>query len=172
MTIFIGQRAKPTTPKIGHGYHGALYSIMGYYDVAANPVAADTYQLCVIPARFLLLCGQLQAAQIDTNATPTLSVSLGWQDNGDGASLFMDAFGTQWANAANGASATGLLAATVLSGKAVTDVNLAGMSFRNIALPKPLFFPKQTIVQVTANVTAATFAAGAMSVILEGNIIG
>lgn len=165
-----GNRAKDTFPVPGHGYSAAIYAVHGHYDIAANVEAGDIFELCWTPAKFLALYGFFQAGDMDTG-TEQLDMDLGWAANGGGSETYVDNDGTTYTNAAGSASATGLLNAGVLSGNGVTDVLTAGANWRPIVMPTPLFFSRPTLIQLEANVAAATFAAGTASVVLVGRIL-
>src|SRR5687767_14869205 len=61
---------------------GVLGVAWGYYNVAANPTAADVLNICKLPAGATVIGGFIQAADLDTNASETLDLDVGWAGNG------------------------------------------------------------------------------------------
>ena len=165
-----GARAQKKVMPAGHGYGSALYVCHGSYNIAANVEANDIFELCWTPANFLCLGGQWVTADLDTG-TEALVMDLGWAANGGGSETYKADDGTVYTNAASTASAAGLVDSAVLTGDAVTDLIAAGVNYRPILLARPLLFTRPTLIQVTANVAAATFAAGWTTATLYGRII-
>lgn len=154
MATFTAARAASTFPvakPIGGGV-GCL--AWGTISVTANPVAADVYQMCRIPAGAIITRGIFYASDLDTNATETLDLDVGWADNGvevadpDGLGNF-GVMGTD----------------TVAGIKAESGYQylLGGL----LITGGPQTFSAETIIQVTCVATAATFAAGTMSVVVD-----
>lgn len=168
-----GRRARSTFPPQGHGYGGALYSCWGSYSIAANVEDGDIFELCKTPTGgngFIVLGGWLAAADMDTG-TEALDMDLGWAANGSAAAATLESpWGTSYTDSGYAASVTGLGNFGVWSGAAVTNIH-AGGNYRPIILATPLWFAKPTVIQIEANVAAATFAAGAVTVCLVGNIL-
>lgn len=168
-----GARAARKFPAQGHGYGGALYSCWGTYAIAANVEDGDIFELCKTPAGsngFLLLGGHLSGADLDTG-DEALDMDLGWAANGTSAAATWTApWGTTYTDSGYSASPTGLGDLGVWTGDAITNLT-AGRNFRPIILPAPLWFAKPTTIQIEANVAAAGFAAGSVTVCLYGNII-
>lgn len=143
MATFTGTRASKVFTPMGGGYVCAAY---GSIAIAANPVAADIYELLSLPAGAVVIGGEMWATDIDSNASETLAFTLGNKANGVEA-----------------AAEASLIAQAVLSGDAVTDVITVGKSVRKIELQAgPITFTRETMIQATAKVTAATFAAGTL----------
>lgn len=143
----------------GHGYHGNLKVAYGTYEIAANPSAADIIQLCKLPAGARVVGGHLYMDEIDTNATETLDIDLGWAANGgsgtydsadpDGLGNFGVLQGDAFANPS--------ISATVGSVVPLSGVLADG------DLPR---FTRETQVQAVVNAAAATFTAGAISAVI------
>lgn len=169
-----GARAARTFPAQGAGLTAALVSCWGSYSVAANVEDGDIFEMCRTPdagAGFLCLGGWLATSDMDTG-TEALDMDLGWAANGTAsAATLTSPWGTSYTDSGNSASATGLINAGVLTGDAITDLAAAGTNYRPIILSTPLWFAKPTVIQVEANVAAATFAAGTMTVVLFGHIL-
>lgn len=126
----------------------------GSISVDANPVDGDIYELVKIPAGATVVGGYLYADDLDTNATETLDMDIGWAANGSDAAD-PDGFGNLG----------------VWTGDAITGIKpevgnyfvLGGVLFTT----GPQTFAKETTIQVEANATAATFAAGKMWVVVH-----
>lgn len=169
-----GTRAQRTFPAQGAGLTAALTACWGSYSVAANVEDGDIFEMCRTPdagAGFLVLGGWMSTADMDTG-TEALDMDLGWAANGtSSAASIITPWGATFTDSGYAASATGLVNAGVLSGDAITDLMPAGTNYRPIVLATPLWFAKPTVIQVEANVAAATFAAGGMTICLIGQIL-
>lgn len=145
MTTFAGPKATKLFTPIGGGHVAVA---QGYVDVAIAPVVADIYQMCSIPRGAIVIDGKFWAQDIDTNATETLGLEVGWAGNGVEA-----------------ASVAGLVPASVISGDTVLDVVPASRSIRNFDMSNgSLAFTNDTQIQVQVTAIAATFAAARMFV--------
>ena len=82
MATFTALRAEPEQPKYGHGIAGNVKFDYGVIEIATNPAAADIYQMCIIPAGASVISGFVKADELDTNATETLDMDVGWAANG------------------------------------------------------------------------------------------
>ena len=165
-----GPRAKKGAIVPGHGYGAAVYSMWGSYSIAANVEDGDIFELFKVPAGFLCLGGQLVSADLDTNATETLDMDLGWAANDAGSDTWTAPWGTTYTNAAASADPDGLLNAGVWVGDAVAGITPGGGVYFPLVLPTPLWFADETMIQLEANAAAATFAAGTVTVRLDGQI--
>ena len=157
MTIFVGTRAAASFPVAKSHTAGALNVAYGVYEVTVNPVADDTYELCKIPAGSVIVGGMFYGDDLDTNATETLDLDVGWKANG-GTGTFdtVDADGL-----ANMGVMPGDASAPSLATAVGNIYNLGGPHFGNGDFPT---FTKETTIQVTCVATCATFAAGAIGV--------
>lgn len=82
MATFTATRAAAAFPvfkPVGAGVLGCAY---GTIEVAANPVADDVYQMCRIPKGAIVVGGRIYSDDLDTNATETLDLDVGWAANG------------------------------------------------------------------------------------------
>lgn len=153
MTTFTATRAASTFPVFGPTGSGLLCAAYGTIEVATNPVANDVYEMCRIPAGAVVLGGRIYSDDMDTNATETLDLDVGWAANGVEAAD-PDGFGNF------GPMTTDTVAGIkpeagynfALGGKLVTD--------------GPQAFTAETVVTVNTVATAATFAAGTLSVVV------
>ena len=158
MTTFTGTRALYGIPAAGVGDGGSLKVAWGTIDVAANPVAADIYEMCRVPAGATIVGGFFRGDDLDTGAE-TLDMDLGWAANG----------GTGDYDAAD---PDGLGNLGVLTGDPFAAGNLSNVAGLNYPLNGLLSagelptFTKETVIQLTANAPAATFAAGSLSVVI------
>lgn len=110
--------------------------------VAANPTAADTVDLFWLPKGAIVLGVLLNGTRIDTNASATFAVSLGYA-----------------AGVVAAAAPTALLASKVSANSATVDANnRVSAPLAYTALSESL------IVRLTYDAVAATFAAGTLSV--------
>jgi len=150
MATFTSAQAASTYPVTKPSTAGVMCVAYGTIEVAANPVAADIYQMCRLPKGAIVHGGMFYADDLDTNATETLNLSIGWAANG--------------VDAAN-ASGLGLLG--VLLTDTVPGIKPEGGSMYplggTLITDPPLAFGAETIIQIACVATAATFAAGTMS---------
>lgn len=157
MTTFIATKAIKGVPTAGVGDGGSLKIAYGTIDVAVNPVAADIYQMCRLPAGATIVGGFFRGDDLDTNATETLDLDLGWAANGGSGTY-------------DGIDADGLGNLGVLTGDAFATGNLSNVVAYNFPLNGLLntgvfpTFTKETVIQLTAVAACATFAAGSLSV--------
>ena len=134
-----------TYTPIGGGVVCAAY---GTIEVAANPVAADIYELCKVPAGAKILGGNLYIDDIDTG-TEALDMDIGWAADTDGLG--------------NLAVITG----DVFAAGNVSNVVGLNYPFAGILVDGDFpSFTAETKIIVTCNVTANAFTAGAMSAVV------
>lgn len=152
MTTFTATRAASTYPVTSHR-GGVLNVAYGVIEVAANPVAADVYEMCRLPAGAVVVGGRFLSDDLDTNATETLDLDVGWLANGSDAA---DADGLGNFGVFTTDTVAGVKPESgynfALGGKLITD--------------GPQAFAAETVIAVTCVATAATFAAGTMSVVI------
>jgi len=152
MATFTATRAASTFPVTSHR-GGALNVAWGTIEVSANPVAADIYELCRLPAGAVVVGGRFLSDDLDTNATETLDLDLGWLANGVEAAD-SDGFGN-----------FGVMGTDTVAGvKPESGYNFALGGV--LITDGPKSFTNETVVAVTCVATAATFAAGTMSVVI------
>ena len=152
MATFTATRAASTFPVLAPSA-GGMGVAYGVIEVAANPVAADVYQMCRIPAGAVVVGGRIYSDDLDTNATETLDLDVGWAANGSDAAD-SDGFGN-----------LGVMGTDTVAGvKPEAGYNYA---FGGVLVTDgPKAFAKETVVTVTCVATAATFAAGTLSVVV------
>jgi hypothetical protein len=125
----------------------------GYYNVATAPSAADVINICKLPAGATVVLGFVQAADLDTNATETLDIDVGWLGNGTDA-----------------ADADGFGNFGVLTGDAVSEFRpVAGifLPFTNIIQDSGYkTFAAETTVTITFTGAPATLTAGYIKVVI------
>lgn len=148
-------RAASGFPVAGRGMAANVKVAYGTYEMAANVEVGDVYKMCKIPAGATIVGGFVYADDMDTDATETLEMDLGWAANGqepadaDGLGNFGVWVGDAFATPNIGAQA-GII------------IPFAG-SFSAGDLPT---FTAETMIQFDAVAVAATFAAGAVSVVV------
>lgn len=153
MATFTATRAASTFPTYKGLGAGNLNCAYGTIEVTANPVANDVYAMCKIPAGAVVVGGRFLSDDLDTNATETLDLDIGWAANGVEAAD-PDGFGNV------GVMGTDTVAGVkpesgynfALGGKLITD--------------GPQAFTAETTITVNCVATAATFAAGTLSVVV------
>jgi hypothetical protein len=114
-----------------------------------------------LPAGALVVGGYLVTDDLDVG-TEVLEIDYGWAANGavetDG---YTDPYGVVYTNSGYQASQTGFIDSAALLGDAVAGIPVpAGLNYRQILLPKPLFFKSETSVVQHVEVPANTQAAG------------
>ena len=156
MTIFVGDRAKASFPVAQSHTGGAVHVAYGSYEVTIKSVAADTYELCKVPAGAVILGGKFYCDDLDTG-TETMDMDVGWKANGGSGDFdSVDSDGL-----ANMGTLTGDVAAPNLATAVGLIYNFGGPHFGNGDFPT---FTKETTIQVTCVTEQATLTAGAMSV--------
>jgi len=153
MATFTATRAASTFPTYKGLGAGNLNCAYGTIEVAANPVANDFYAMCKVPAGAVIVGGRLLSDDLDSNATETLDLDVGWLTNGVEAAD-PDGLGNM------GVMGTDTVAGVkpeagynfALGGKLITD--------------GPQAFTAETTIGVTCVATAATFAAGTLSLVI------
>lgn len=159
MTTFIATKGRKGVPVAGSGDGGSLKIAYGSIDVAVNPVADDLYQMCRLPAGATIVGGCWKGDRLDTNATETLDLDLGWAANGGSGTY-------------DTIDADGLGNFGVLTGDAFALGNVANVVSYNYPVNGLLntgvfpTFTEETVIQFTCIATAATFAAGTISVVV------
>jgi hypothetical protein len=151
MATLTARRAAATFPVAGHGFSGNLKVATGTYTLSANPTVADIINFCRVPAGAVVIGGVFYGGDIDTNATETFDMDIGWAANGvDSADP--DGFGNFG----------------VQNGDAVTNVRTEvgiWLPFGGVLLTAgPKLFTKETIITGTVVAVAATFASVPLSV--------
>lgn len=153
MATFTAARAASTLPVFKANGAGILCAAYGIIEVTANPIADDIYEMCRIPKGAVIVGGRIYSDDIDTNAAETLDLDVGWAANGV-ESADPDGLGNL------GVFQTDTVAGIkpeggynfAFGGKLITD--------------GPQTFSAETVVTVTCVATAATFAAGTLSLVV------
>lgn len=156
LTATRGAATFPTYQPTGSGVVCAAY---GTYALTANVSAADIAKMCKLPAGAVVLGGNLYAADIDTNATETLDIDVGWAANGGSGTY-------------DAADSDGLGNFGVITGDAFATGNVSNVTGVNYPLAGLLAtgvlpsFTAETTIQLLFNAVAATFTAGSISVVV------
>lgn len=152
MATFTATRAADAFPVTKHHGAGLLQVAYGSYDISAEPAPADIYEMCKLPAGAVVLGGWLRHEDIDTDATETMDLDVGWLANGvDSADP--DGFGNFG----------------VQTGDAVTGYLPDGgvlLPFMGVLKDGPKTFTVETTVAVTCVDDPATFTAGTITVVV------
>jgi hypothetical protein len=153
MATFTAARAASSFPVFKGLGSGVLSCAWGTIEVAANPVALDVYEMCRIPKGAVVVGGRIYSDDLDTNATETLDIDVGWAANGAEAAD-PDGLGNFGAVTTDTVAGAKIEAGYnfALGGKLITD--------------GPQAFTAETIITVNCVATAATFAAGTLSVVV------
>jgi hypothetical protein len=162
MATFTGPRGYSSIPPVDLNVGFATFGIPGWIDIAANPTANDVYQLCYVPAGFVVTGGMMYVADLDTG-TETLDMDLGWAANGGS--------GTYDAIDADGLGNFGVLTGDAFANPSISPTAGNVIPFAGILSTGIFpFFTKKTLIQATCVATAATFAAGRLSVEVRGYV--
>lgn len=154
MTTFTATRAASTFPAFQASGSGVLCAAYGTIEVSANPVANDVYEMCRIPAGAVIVGGRIYSDDLDTNATETLDLDVGWLANGVEAAD------------PDGLGNLGVFTTDTVAG--VKPESGYNFSFGGkLITDGPQAFSAETVIAVTCVATAATFAAGTLSVVVE-----
>ena len=153
MATFTATRAAPAFPVFKATGAGVVCAAYGVIEVTANPVASDVYEMCRIPKGAVVVAGRIYSDDLDTNAAETLDLDIGWAANGVEAAD-PDGFGNlgvQGTDTVAGIKPEGGYGYD-FGGKLITD--------------GPQAFSAETVITVNCVATAATFAAGTLSVVV------
>ena len=138
-------RTVAARPAVGEA--GSVKCQIETYSLAANPTAGDDLEMLWLPPNARVIGGTLYADDIDTNATETLEMDVGWYNNG------VDA-----------ADPDGFLDSGALNGDVVTNYNTTGGTIiplqETLVLNGSKKFTVATKIGITFVDAAATFAAG------------
>lgn len=152
MATITGTRAAASFPAFKALGAGIVCAAYGSYDFAVNPTIADVIELAKIPAGAVVLGGFMRLEDIDSNASETIDIDIGWAANG-----------------AVAADADGFGNFGVRTGDAVTDYLPEGGTLLPLNGTLKDGFPtftRDTVVTATVVAAAATFAAGTLSVVV------
>ena len=153
MATLVAANAASGAPVAGASAKGVLQVAYGVYDLTTAPSTADIINMCKVPAGATVIGGYVQAADLDSNATETLDIDAGWASNGTDAAD-PDGFGNFG----------------VLTGDAVAELRpVAGiyLPLANIIQnPGYKTFAAETTCTITITAAAATFAAGAIKLVV------
>jgi hypothetical protein len=141
----------PVFKPVGAGVQCCAY---GQLEVTLNPSASDVFELCRIPKGAVVVGGWIRSDDLDTNATETLDLDVGWAANGIDAAD-PDGFGN-----------LGVMGADTVAGiKPEAGYNFP---FGGVLITDgPKAFAAETVVTVTVVAAAATFAPGTLSVVVN-----
>jgi hypothetical protein len=139
--------AFPVFKPQGAGEVGFAY---GVYEIAANVEDGDIFEMCRVPAGAVVVDGFVRADNLDTNATETLDMDVGWAANGVEA-----------------ANPTGFGNLGVWTHDGVAEIKPETQiwyPFNGVLKDGPKAFTNETTIQVEANAAAATGGVGTLYV--------
>jgi hypothetical protein len=154
MATSTATRAAATFPVFKPVGAGVMCAAYGQLEVTANPSASDVFELCRIPKGAVVVGGWIRSDDLDTNATETLDLDVGWAANGIDAAD-PDGFGN-----------LGVMGTDTVAGiKPEAGYNFP---FGGVLITDgPKAFAAETVITVTVVAAAATFAAGTLSVVVN-----
>lgn len=154
MATLTATRGADTFPAASPSGAGIKCVAYGSYSLSANPSAGDVINICKLPRGAVVLGGHLRMSEIDTNATETLDVDVGYAANG-AVAADPDAFGNL--GVANGGDA---VAGYLPEGGTLLPLH-------GVLKDGPLTLTADTTVTATIVAAAATFAAGTITVVVD-----
>ncbi len=144
-------RAVRTVAKAGHGFASTVKVAWGTYNLASNVENGDIFEMCWVPRGATVIRGELIGQDLDTNATETLDIDVGWAANGDEIAD-PDGFGNMGV----------LTGDPVGSSEAGIYAPLGGV----LRSAGPKTFNAETLIQLQANAAAATGGTGRLTLIV------
>jgi hypothetical protein len=153
MATVTATRAASTFPAFKANGAGILCAAYGSYDFAAEPAAADILEICKVPAGAVILGGFIRAEDLDSDASETIDIDVGYAANG-AVAADPDAFGNFG----------------VQTGDAVTGYLPEGgvlLPLHGTLKDGPVTLTKETTITVTFVDDPATFAAGTVTVVVH-----
>lgn len=152
MATFTAARAASTMQVAKPAVGGVMCAAWGTIEVSANPAQNDVFNMCKIPAGATVVGGYIYSDDLDTNATETLDLDVGYAANGIDAAD-PDAFGN-----------LGVMGTDTVAG--IKAENGYQYPFGGVLITDgPKTLAAETTITVTCNAAAATFAAGTLSVV-------
>lgn len=154
MATYTADQAASAAPASGHGFGGNMKVAVGTLELGTALAADDVLKFCKVPANAVVVGGYLMGDDLDTNATETLDIDIGWAANGTEAAD-PDGFGNF--GVITGDAVTGLKPETAiylpLLGKLATD--------------GPQKFSAETTIQGDVNAAAATGGTGTLTLVVQ-----
>lgn len=146
-------RAAADFPIQGDGWAGNLKVAFGTIALAANVEDGDIFEMCKVPRGCTVIGGYCYADDLDTNATETLDMDIGWAANGSDAAD-PDGFGNLgvWTGDAS-----------VTKPEVGNFFPLGGI----LRSAGPKTFARDTTLQVEANAAAATGGTGQLTLVVH-----
>jgi hypothetical protein len=152
MPTVTATRAAATFPAFKASGAGILCAAYGSYDFAAEPAAADILEICKVPAGAVILDGFVRTEDLDTDASESIDIDVGYAANG-AVAADPDAFGNFG----------------IQTGDAVTGYLPEGgvrLPFHGTLKDGPVTLTRETTITVTFFDDPATFAAGTVTVVV------
>lgn len=151
-------RATSGATVFGVGQAGNLKVARATYEIAAAVEVGDIFKMIKLPAGATVVGGMVFGDDLDTNGSETLEMDLGWAANGGS--------GTYDSADSSGLGDFGVWVGDTVADHAIEVGNILHITgdLANGDLPT---FTKTTTVQLEVVAVAATFAAGAVSVVVH-----
>lgn len=143
-------RAAADVPRFKPGGFGQVGFSWGVYEIAANVEDGDIFEMCWVPRGAVVIDGFIRADDLDTNATETLDMDVGWAANGTDTAD-PDGFGN-----------LGVWTGDAIAGLK-PEVSIY-YPFQGVLKDGPKTFADDTLIQVEANAAAATGGTGTLYV--------
>jgi len=153
MTTFTATRGAATFPVAKSTGAGLVHAAYGVYNVTVEPVPADIYQMCRVPAGATVIDGFIRHGDIDTNGSETMDFDVGWEATADEAAD-PDGFGNFGIQ--DGDAVVGYLP------EGGVRLPLNGV----LASAGPKTFTAEATISVTCVDDPATFTAGYVTVVV------
>ena len=152
-------RAAAGFPSAHYAGAGVLMCAHGTYEIAANVEDGDIFEMCKVPAGATIVGGYVYADDLDTDATETLDMDIGWAANGGS--------GTYDSADPDGLGNLGVWVGDAFANPSVSASAGNVIPFSGVLADGDLpTFTAETTIQLEANAAAATFTAGAVSVVV------
>lgn len=153
MATYTASQAATGAAVPGHGMGGNLKVACGSMEIGTAVAVNDVLQFCKVPAGAVVIGGWLMGDDIDTNATETLDIDIGWAANGEEAAD-PDGFGNFG----------------VITGDAVAEFKPEVSIFMWLGgvlrTTAPQLFTAETTIQGDVNAVAATGGTGTLTLVV------
>ena len=128
MTVANSAQSRLSAP--GHGFGGSVKVSYGECAFSGTITTADTATICNLPLGAIVLGATIEADDLDTNGTPTITLNVG--DSGSATRYFSGSTVAQAGTVAVSAATTGIFS-TVATGQTAVLVAVAANSATSAA---------------------------------------
>ncbi len=151
-------RAAATFPVFKPSGAGLLCCAYATYEIAADVEDGDIFEMCKVPAGAVIVGGTFYGDDLDTGSE-TIDMDIGWAANGGS--------GTYDTADPDGLGNLGVLTGDSFAAGNVSPVTCLVYPFSGVLSNGDLpTFTNETTIQIEANAGAATFVAGAVSLVV------